>query len=359
MEQLDELFDFFLDPKPEVRQLASDHLKSFTGVETLKQEAFKEYFTQRATRVVTQCVKLIHLDWHNFPIAAHNAISALTNLVVDATIAAQVPQHPEFLPLLVTIVSLPDSVLADPVSMLLSNLTKHEGPAVALLKTDTALEDLADVFVKGVDKMYNKQANYDFLASVFANLSMFPIARVYFLVPSSRDGLLPITRLMVFSEHKNIIRRGGVISAIKNCCFESKYHAELLKDGGSADLLPYILLPLCGPEAFDDDDMEGMPEDLQLLPEDKRRESDPKLRQMIVETLLILTNTRPGREAMRARKVYPVLRELHKVENSQPVLDAIDDVVQMLMRDEMSEPKEEASAKKPKTDDDMIIEEII
>lgn len=56
--------------------------------------------------------------------------------------------------------------------MLLSNMTKHEGPAVALLKTDNALEELADVFVKGVDKMYNKQANYDFLASVFANLSM-------------------------------------------------------------------------------------------------------------------------------------------------------------------------------------------
>lgn len=105
--------------------------------------------------------------------------------------------------------------------------------------------------------------------------------------------------------------------------------------------------------------MEGMPEDLQLLPEDKRREGDPKLRQILVESLLMLTNTRPGREIMRTRKVYPVLRELHKVETTQPILDAIDDVVQMLMRDELPEAKEEAPSNDDKADDDMIIEEIV
>jgi len=137
--------------------------------------------------------------------------------------------------------------------MLLSNVTKHEALAISLLKLDNALEDLANVFVKGSEKTFNKQADYNFLASVFANLSMFPIARVYFLEPSPRDNLLPITRLMVFSEHSNIIRRGGVISAIKNCCFDTKYHAALLEDGGNADILPYLLLPLCGPGPFEED----------------------------------------------------------------------------------------------------------
>jgi hypothetical protein len=120
-----------------------------------------------------------------------------------------------FLQLLMSVINFGDTILADPIAMYFSNLTKHEERAIQLVKYPAALNSLSTLFVKGVDKSLNKEANFNFLASVFVNLSVFPKTRYYFLEPSEEDGLLPITRLMVFSEHSDVIRRGGVISAIK------------------------------------------------------------------------------------------------------------------------------------------------
>lgn len=64
----------------------------------------------------------------------------------------------------------------------------------------------------------------------------------------------------------------------------SEHHEWLLSD--SVDLLPRLLLPLAGPEEFDDDDMERLPDDLQYLPPDKKRLQDPDLRKMLVESLI-------------------------------------------------------------------------
>jgi hypothetical protein len=55
--------------------------------------------------------------------------------------------------------------------------------------------------------------------------------------------------------------------------------------GDKVDLLPRLLLPLAGPEEFDDDDMEKLPEDLQYLPPDKKREADPDIRKIIVQCI--------------------------------------------------------------------------
>ena len=48
-------------------------------------------------------------------------------------------------------------------------------------------------------------------------------------------------------------------------------------------------MPLAGPEEFDSEDMEKLPLDLQYLPPDKKREEDPDIRIMILETLMIVS----------------------------------------------------------------------
>ncbi len=50
-------------------------------------------------------------------------------------------------------------------------------------------------------------------------------------------------------------------------------------------MLPRLLLPLAGPEEFDDDDTERLPADLQYLPPDKTREPDPDIRCMLIEAI--------------------------------------------------------------------------
>lgn len=80
--------------------------------------------------------------------------------------------------------------------------------------------------------------------------------------------------------------------------------------------------------------MEGMPDELQLLPDTKKRESDAKIVQMLVETLVLLTSTRFGRDTLRHRKVYPIVQKLHLASVNDQVNDVIERLVNMLMRDE-------------------------
>ena len=61
-------------------------------------------------------------------------------------------------------------------------------------------------------------------------------------------------------------------------------HSWLLSE--EVDLLPVLLLPLAGPEEFEDQDTEKFPLDLQYLPDDKTREEDPSIRKMLVEALM-------------------------------------------------------------------------
>jgi hypothetical protein len=80
----------------------------------------------------------------------------------------------------------PSSLLADLACMLLSNLSKIPGVCTTLLglrfgRADAqspplALDSLVDVFVRGDSKAVNEHATFDFLASVFANVSLVRIS---------------------------------------------------------------------------------------------------------------------------------------------------------------------------------------
>ena len=66
------------------------------------------------------------------------------------------------------------------------------------------------------------------------------------------------------------------------------YHKWLLSE--EIDILPSLLLPLAGPEQFEEQEMEKLPVDLQYLPDDKPRESDPDIRKMLLEALTKVRN---------------------------------------------------------------------
>lgn len=74
--------------------------------------------------------------------------------------------------------------------------------------------------------------------------------------------------------------------------------------------------------------------DLQLLPPEKKRDSDTSIMTTHLETLLLLTTTRPARELMRQSGVYPVVRETHLHVDDDGVREACERLVQVLMRDE-------------------------
>lgn len=230
--------------------------------------------------------------------------------------------------------------------MLLANLTKDDtlkslltltrDPPKELASTSVAISQLLDLFVKGADGTYNKEADYDYLSYVFADLVKHEEGRTYFLTKQEYDGVIPVSKMVVFTEHKSVIRRKGVASTIKNVAFEIDSHGDLLGEE-EINILPYLLLPIMGNEEYDEDDMLDMLPDLQLLPPDKERDSDPAILQTHIETLMLLTTTRMGRDVLRNVKVYPVVRETHlRVENDD-VREVCERLVQVLMRDEEGE----------------------
>jgi hypothetical protein len=247
--------------------------------------------------------------------------------------------------------------------MLLANLVKHpslirlipltRSAPTPISKSTIALDQLMDCFISTpspASTSKNTTASnpaYDYLSYTFASLSAHAPGRLYFLTPQPYDSILPLTKLTPFTEHSSHVRRAGVASTIKNICFEIDKHAVLLPLSSSndhsitTDILPYILLPLCGPEDLDSDHLPELLPDLQLLPPDKARESDPAILITHLETLLLLTTTREARDLMRKVGVYPVVREVHAAVENEEVRDAAERIVQVLMRKEEGEEEDE------------------
>ncbi|CRJ95097.1 hypothetical protein BN1723_020809, partial [Verticillium longisporum] len=82
------------------------------------------------------------------------------------------------------------------------------------------INQLLDLFVKGAEGTYNKAADYDYLAYLFADLAKHTEIRQYLVTKQAYDDVVPLAKLRVFTEHKSDIRRKGVASTIKNAAFE-------------------------------------------------------------------------------------------------------------------------------------------
>ncbi|TFK51992.1 DUF383-domain-containing protein [Heliocybe sulcata] len=394
-DQLRELLPFLHDRNPQVRQIALANLLGHTAKESPYRKIFLPNSGLQQTQD-NDAIRDLKLLCREPTTTAHDAFRALINLSDSPLLAAPLSDAP-FLIFLASYILNPQSVLADLAAMLLSNLSASPSVAQTLVelkvpvvadypvpgayyatqsrcgscpapepyptgtnKDVLALPLLLEAFVLSArlqteaksEKPEGSQLH--FLASVFANVSMTQPGRLFFLTPRPKDALgtstepeYPLAKLLAFTEHPDTIRRGGVASTIKNCAFHAAAHRALLAPetelvhvppstvpSPGMDALPYILLPLAGPEEFDLEDQEKLPPALQLLPPTKKREPDPALRLIHVETLLLLCTTRWGREACRARGVYEVVRAAHLVEGVDKVAEAVERLVVLLKGDE-------------------------
>ncbi|XP_023014577.2 protein HGH1 homolog [Leptinotarsa decemlineata] len=225
----------------------------------------------------------------------------------------------------------PESHIADHCCMILSNLTRlsHliENIIEIIKMRGNIFEELINIFTKN---KYNKNgATLHYLGPVLSNLSQSHEIRRFIL---DQDKCV-IQRLLPFTEYKDsLIRRGGIIATLKNCCFEEEFHEWLL--GEKVDILPSLLLPLAGSEEFDEEDNDKLPLELQYLPDDKVREEDPDIRCILLEAITQLVTKRVNREYIRDKNTYVILRELHKWEKDRKALAACENLVDILIRTE-------------------------
>ncbi|XP_043834186.1 protein HGH1 homolog [Dromiciops gliroides] len=219
----------------------------------------------------------------------------------------------------------------------LANLSRESGPFRELLEkclestNDEANQEpsLALLVTALTTPGYNPHAPLHYLASLLSNLSQLPRARAFLLDPNRQliQHLLPLIQCP-----DSAVRRMGVVGTLRNCCFEHRSHEWLL--GPQVELLTYLLMPLAGPEEFSEDEMDRLPVDLQYLPPDKEREPDADIRKMLIETIMLLTATAPGRKLVKDQGAYLVLRELHNWEHDPDVRVACEKLIQVLIGDE-------------------------
>ncbi|KZV68777.1 DUF383-domain-containing protein [Peniophora sp. CONT] len=427
--QYQELLQFLHDKNPQVRHLALENLLSQTPQDAPYRKLFFTGLSggglaKPKDSEVIRDLKLLCRD--NLAIA-HDAFRALVNLS-DSPMLVNTLSEKNFLTFIVSYILYPPATCADLAAMMLSNLTSSHAVCSTLLSLKIkvipdeknpgafyptqsrasscpapvpypsgdeievrALPLLVEAFVDATKQVAgeggamekSRKGDLHFLASVFANLSATPTGRQYFVTaedftPFNTSGEktkeYPLSKLSAFTEHPDLIRRGGVISCIKNCTFIKQAHLAMLSSDSTSvavppseekapgmNCLPYILLPLAGPEEFDLEDQEALPEALQFLPPTKKREADSALRMLLVETLLLLCTTRWGRDYLRTNGVYQIVRAHHEQEQEDKVLVLIDRLVNLLKRDESETTMNDGvieSAEAAEDDEDDKIEEI-
>lgn len=154
-----------------------------------------------------------------------------------------------------------NSTLADPCAMFLSNMSRPrqnvEQVLEVLLSVEHSLERLLTCFTR---KEFNKKGmKLDYIAPIFSNLTQCQKGRDIVCNPEAHI----LIRILPFTHHPdNLIRRGGATGILKNICFDSSRHDWLLSE--EVNVLPFILLPLAGPEEYSEEDNDKFPIELQV-----------------------------------------------------------------------------------------------
>lgn len=258
-----------------------------------------------------------------------DAYFTFINLSAEESLHQVLVSELDFLPMLCHNLLEPSFPFSDQICTILSNLSRSDGtcPAVyKVLQDKVGLSKLVEIFCR---ENFNPKATLDFIGPLLSNLSQLQEAREE-LLDHSR---CVVQRLLPFTQYEgSVVRRGGVIGTLRNCCFDHKHHEWLLSE--DVDILPFLLLPLAGSEELSEEENEGLPLDLQYLPEDKQREEDPDLRKMLLETLLLLCATARGRCSLKAKQVYPLMREFHSWETNADVKSSAEKLIQVLIGEE-------------------------
>jgi len=219
--------------------------------------------------------------------------------------------------------------LAEKASMLISNLSREQGAAREVNKQMVS----AGLKIGQIVSLLYKEGEepLPYLGPTLSNLSQLGEVRTQLL---SEDQDL-LQKLLPFTEYtKSHVARGGVVGCLRNLSFSPASHPWLM--GPKVDLVPRLVLPLAGPtpENLTDEEIEALPLDLQYLDDDKKIEEDLDIRTMLLETLNQLCATRQGRELMREKNIYVILRQFHNQEQDDTVRLAAENLVDILIKSE-------------------------
>lgn len=307
------------------------------------------------------------------------AIQGIAGLSVDVGFQAELAEHPELLPKLFNMILDPSLGVEHEAWKALVNLAQHPGVSAAisnnfalivagyicncagltdLIKLNGSsanfsteqlvFQDLACMFLSNLSKNIScaealgpftglfieiatsPKPKFDFLFSVLADMTLSSECRRYL-----SEGEHPIfLRLLTFINDSSMVKRGGVCVITKNCLLEVDRHQTILEDHDDtllAALLGRLVHPAC---EFSEEELDKMLLEISLEHRNTPAESDPAIREMLVESMVALGTTFEGRAILREKEAYSIMRECHKHETEESIRANMEIVVEYVIRDE-------------------------
>ncbi len=169
-----------------------------------------------------------------------------------------------------------------------------------------------------------------YIAHILTNISQTVAGRKLLL--NEERGVIPLLKPQLTSPQP--IRQLGTFQLMKNLFMEQSKLEYLLSP--PLALLPSLLRPIIGPEPFlhGESEYKGIdPAVRALMTPDKRRDSDPQIRLLVYEILLLCARYKPSRALLRSRAIYPILRHAHDADkaDSDPDCRDLDDLLEGLI----------------------------
>ncbi|ETV72372.1 hypothetical protein H257_12521 [Aphanomyces astaci] len=342
--EVTELVEFLSNPRADVRQSAIQLTVGLTGTDSGIQQLIKADAVKALCRLIGDMNAI-----------ARDAIHALVNITATHHGACENALKHDIVNRLMNQLD-SDFQHKDLSVMLLANVTTTPEGAKALVINDAKysvreviLQNLTVRFLEsepepdGIDPTTNEPKwddDYQYVANVLANITQLEEGRAFLLRLRTKQGqpgqVQSLVHVLLPQVHSaNVIRRRGIIQALRNLCFDSDNHFFLYD---TLDIVVHLQRRLAGPEPLEDADKVGMSSSiLAVLGPKKKRETDAQVRKDIVECLLLLCSSRNGRNILRQKKVYPIIRNAHLVEADEDVSEQIYKLVDFLIRDEEGE----------------------
>ncbi|KAF0697768.1 Aste57867_11561 [Aphanomyces stellatus] len=340
--EVKELVEFLSNPRADVRQSAIQLTVGLTGTDSGVQQLVKADAVKALCRLIGDMNAI-----------ARDAIHALVNITATHPGACENALNHDIVNRLMNQLD-SDFQHKDLSMMLLANVTTTVEGAKALVSHDAKysvreviLQKLTVAFLEGepepdgIDPATSEPKwddDYQYVANVLANITQLEEGRAFLLRlrPQEHAKVQSLVEVLMPQVHSpNVVRRRGVVQALRNLCFDSDNHFFLYD---TLDVASHMQRRLVGPEPLEDDEKVGMSSIvLSVLGPKKKRETDAQVRKDAVECLLLLCSSRNGRNILRQKKVYPVVRNAHLIESNEDVSESIYKLVDFLIRDEEGE----------------------
>lgn len=277
--------------------------------------------TDNASSVVhiTSCKPVVDILWNCLADGNKEvAVSAAECLVNITSHSATYTPDQEFFPNLLQVFHNPAAThLYNPVAMLINNTTRTA-------ETATEFSELIySADCKHFLKLLGEKKEKGYLAAIMGNLALAEKGRS--LLMEEEIFALILTLLQYPG---NVIIRRNTARLLRNLSFDVTTHDRIVK------FLPELVLPLCGGEEIDDDDMEKLPLELQYLPEDQKREGDLQTRILLSDMLFQLGGTYSVREEYRKGNYYCMLKNYDAWEENLDARERIQNVIYIIIQDD-------------------------